>query len=147
MRFAQESKDNSYSRSEIVSYSVGIIYAFSEKILFEKIRLDFIGKLCYNQKYKTGKKMNERRFYSMNKDFFKGLAVGVGIAGLAAVAATAAVKALKGCCCGDCDDDFEYECCCGDCDDDTDYMDAPVGDNTEENEEEDSSEQEETDGE
>ena len=44
----------------------------------------------------------------MNKDFFKGLAVGVGIAGLAAVAATAAVKALKGCCCGDCDDDFEY---------------------------------------
>ena len=56
----------------------------------------------------------------MNKDFFKGLAVGVGIAGLAAVAATAAVKALKGCCCGDCDDDFEYECCCGDCDDDTD---------------------------
>ena len=58
----------------------------------------------------------------MNKDFFKGLAVGVGIAGLAAVAATAAVKALKGCCCGDCDDDFEYECCCGDCDDDTDYM-------------------------
>lgn len=45
----------------------------------------------------------------MNKDFFKGLAVGVGIAGLAAVAATAAVKALKGCCCGDCDDDFEYE--------------------------------------
>ena len=36
MRFAQESKDNPYSLSEIVSYSVGIIYAFSEKILFAK---------------------------------------------------------------------------------------------------------------
>lgn len=54
MRFAQESKDNPYSLSEIVSSSVGIIYAFSEKILFAKIRLDFIGELCYNQKYKTG---------------------------------------------------------------------------------------------
>ena len=78
----------------------------------------------------------------MNKDFFKGLAVGVGIAGLAAVAATAAVKALKGCCCGDCDDDFEYECCY-----DTDYMDAPVGEKTEEHEENEDSEQEENDGE
>lgn len=83
----------------------------------------------------------------MNKDFFKGLAVGVGIAGLAAVAATAAVKALKGCCCGDCDDDFEYECCCGDCDDDTDYMDAPVGEKTEEHEENEDAEQKENDGE
>lgn len=70
----------------------------------------------------------------MNKDFFKGLAVGVGIAGLAAVAATAAVKALKCCCCG-CDDDFEYECCCGDCDDCLDYMDAPVGESADEEDE------------
>ena len=83
----------------------------------------------------------------MNNDFFKGLAVGVLNAGLAAVAATAAVKALKGCCCGDCDDDFEYECCGGVCDDDTEYMDAPVGEKTEEHEENEASEQEENDGE
>lgn len=64
----------------------------------------------------------------MSKDFIKGIAVGMGIAGLAAAAAAVAVKAIKGCCCCCDDGDFEYECCCGDCEDDPDYMDAPVGD-------------------